>query len=154
NRPRLSPDPAERKEEFEQLLRETAERSGRRILFLLDGLDEVAQHDGGFPKLVFDNRIEGVLWVCAGRGEGELGAQFKAADEGLFPEGLPGLDKASSRAVLDLGCDRSIYALIRRDAEDTPAGGNVNPFLDELILRSAGLPLYLRLVVRDIWSAW
>jgi hypothetical protein len=40
--------------------------------------------------------------------------------------------------------------LVARDRPETPPNGNSNPFLEALVERSQGLPLYLRLVVQDI----
>ncbi len=154
-----STDPRERQDQFAKLLRETAaaeqgrpERERKRIIFLLDGLDEVAQNDRDFADVIFQNLAPGVVWACAGREEFELGKRFRAHQAHLpFGEnGLPALTDGDVREILDHECGRQIYELIARDRPETPPGGNSNPFLEELVKRSAGLPLYLRLLVQDI----
>jgi WD40 repeat protein len=153
-KPALSQNPDLRQEEFERLLARAA--AARRVVFLLDGVDEITQHDRDFPALIFRNCPPGVAWVCSGRGEDHLRATFRTnpAAHVFFPDGLGGLGVDAARAILDAECDRSIYDLIARDAPDTPAGENKNAFLTALAERSGGLPIYLRLVVRDIWNSW
>jgi WD40 repeat protein len=155
----IEADPRKRSDQFSRLLAEISRteaakpETGRRlILFLLDGLDEVCQHDRDFPNLIFGHVLRGVVWVCAGREEFELGKQFREAGAHLpFGDaGLPGLTDGNIREVLDRECGRQIYELIGRDHPNTPPDGNDNPFLTELVRRSGGLPLYLRLLVQDI----
>jgi tetratricopeptide (TPR) repeat protein len=155
----IEADPRKRMDQFSRLLTEVSqaeaakpERERRRILFLLDGLDEVCQHERDFPDLIFRHRLPGVVWLCAGRGEFGLAKRFRQAQAHLpFGEGgLPGLTEGNVREVLDHECGRQIYELIGRDHPNTPPGGNANPFLEELVRRSGGLPLYLRLLVQDI----
>lgn len=139
-----APQPDRREEQFEQLLARAA-APGRRIVFLLDGLDELTRHDRTFPALIFGNRPEGVAWVCSGRDEKHLGEAFRENGATVFfPDGLRGLDEPDTRAFLHAECDRLIYDLITRDDPDA--------FLNVLAERSQGLPIYLRLVVDDIRS--
>lgn len=156
---KLEADPQKRLKQFELRLahisRAQAELPApqqRRIVFLLDGLDEVIPQDREFPDLIIENQRPGVLWICAGRNVSELGKCFRAhhAHEPFGEDGLPPLRDGDLREILDKECGRQIYQLIARDRPDTPPNGNSNPFLDALVERSQGLPLYLRLVVQDI----
>jgi len=96
--------------------------------------------------------LAGVLWICAGRDVNELGKRMRehGAYEPFGEEGLPVLTDGDLREILDKECGRQIYELIVRDRPDAPPNGNSNPFLEALVERSQGLPLYLRLVVQDI----
>jgi len=155
----LDADPQKRADQFRlrlaEISREQAaepEKQRRRIVFLLDGLDEVLQNDREFAELIFENRLAGVLWICAGRDVNELGKRMRehGAHEAFGEEGLPVLTDGDLREILDKECGRQIYELIARDRPETPPNGNSNPFLEALVERSQGLPLYLRLVVQDI----
>ena len=44
----------------------------RRVVFLLDGLDEIARRDADFPGLPFPLSRPNVVRLCAGRPEGAL----------------------------------------------------------------------------------
>jgi hypothetical protein len=43
-----------------------------RVVFLLEGLDEIARRDADFPGLPFQLSRPDVVWLCAGRPEGAL----------------------------------------------------------------------------------
>jgi WD40 repeat protein len=155
----LEADPQKRGNQFRlrlaEISREQAaepEKQRRRIVFLLDGLDEVLQNDREFAELIFENLLAGVLWICAGRDVNELGKRMREqrAHEPFGEDGLPVLTDGDLREILDKECGRQIYELIARDRPETPPNGNSNPFLEALVARSQGLPLYLRLVVQDI----
>ena len=155
----LEADPQKRGNQFRlrlaEISREQAaepEKQRRRIVFLLDGLDEVLQNDREFAELLFENRLAGVLWICAGRDVNELGKRMRehGAHEPFGEDGLPVLTDGDLREILDKECGRQIYELIARDRPETPPNGNSNPFLEALVERSQGMPLYLRLVVQDI----
>src|SRR5262249_43447459 len=60
---------------LEQAVRLTpADPRGRppRVLFVLDGLDEIARQDPDFAEVPFRLDRPNVVWLCAGRPEGEL----------------------------------------------------------------------------------
>jgi tetratricopeptide (TPR) repeat protein len=146
-------------EQFSRLLKKAvlageAHPGGERpkIVFLVDGLDEIAQTEPEFAGLVLAHRFPGVVWVCAGRGEAGFGKLFREAGAHLPFEGghLPTLTDGDVRELLDQECGALIYQLIARDRPDAPAGGNANPFLHELVERSGRLPLYLRLLIQDL----
>lgn len=122
------------------------------IAFLLDGIDEVSAQDPDFLDVVLDNRVDRVVWVVAGQPHVQLHERLVSAGAHLPFEsaGLPPLTNAEVRAVIDAECGRAVYELYARDRAEAPEGGISNPFLDELVRRSAGLPLYLRLLVDDV----
>jgi hypothetical protein len=100
----LEADPQKRGNQFRLRLadisREQAalpEHQRRRIVFLLDGLDEVLQNDREFAELIFENRLAGVLWVCAGRDVNELGKRMReeGAHEPFGEDGLPVLTEGT-----------------------------------------------------------
>ena len=72
-----------------------------RILFFLDGLDEIERMDPGFARLPFDLIRPNVVWVCAGRPERTLPALF-AGDrcQHVFAGGLPPMESKDIRAML------------------------------------------------------
>src|SRR5262249_30228202 len=93
-------DPNELHDQLSQLVQEAAEHqlesSGRppRVLFVIDGLDEITRLEPGFPRVPFELTGSHVLWLCAGRPEGTLPQVF-AEVEGrcshVFAGGLPGM---------------------------------------------------------------
>lgn len=162
-------DPQKRLDQFKHLLREFAAAGGasgrRKIVILADGIDEVMAVDQSLVPLIFECRHSGVVWVCAGRDEESLrqqfhrdhcewfferGSQFKALrvenamDEGL----LPSLKDDDVRAffIEELG-----HRLPQFFGRDTMKGDKwSNEYVEEVIRRSDGLPLYLKLLVSDI----
>lgn len=120
---------------------------GERIVFVVDGLDEVARDDSTIGDLAFRLSKPGVLWLCAGRHEGVLAAVF--APERcvhLFPgKGLPALER------------EAINEWVKRDAPPGPRDdllrsedGRPSRWIDELIERAQGLPLYVHLAIEDL----
>ena len=155
----LESDPAKRDEQFERLLPHSwtgdaaRKPSSGRIVFLLDGLDEVCQLDRGFADLVLRNLLPGVVWVCSGREEFDLGRHTPRPVLAIFPSArtaCPDSPKTTYAEVLDLACGRQVYELLARDQMGPTSDVVINPFLMELVRRSDGLPLYLRLLVQDI----
>jgi hypothetical protein len=121
------------------------------VLLLLDGLDEVAGQSAEFVRLPPGLRQPGLLWICAGRPDPPLAEVFGGEGvDRLWPDGeLPPLAESSVRTLLEQECGRLRYQLFDRDEPDR-AGGYRNGFLDELVRRSEGLPLYVRLVIEDL----
>ena len=119
------------------------------VLFLLDGLDEIAGQHPELARLPLALREARLVWVCAGRREPPLADIFAAPGVGqLWENGeLPPLTKHDVRALIQRECDK--YELFRRD-EPQAGGGYHNPFVERLVERSAGLPLYVRLVIEDL----
>jgi WD40 repeat protein len=123
---------------------------GRRLIFLLDGLDEIADRDRGFvADIPLAIRGPSLTWLCAGRPEQGLPEAFAAAGATrVFPEGLPPMSTDDIRAMLMAYIGPLRKTLLRRDTED---GERIaNPFVDKVARLSEGLPLYVKYVVGDI----
>lgn len=121
------------------------------VLFLLDGLDEVASQHPDFARLPLSHQHPRLIWFCAGRGEPPLNEIFAAEGvERLWENGeLPPLAERDVRELIEQECGRQRYQLFERD-EQTDEGVYRNHFIEELVKRSEGLPLYVRLVIEDL----
>jgi hypothetical protein len=122
-----------------------------RFLVLADGLDELAPLDPRFPDLVKDLALPGTVWVQAGRPEQGLTAAFDAPGcEAVFgPGGLPLMSPEDIREMLEQGLGLGRHALLRRD-DEKPDGAIVNPFVDRVVTRAQGLPIYVHLLLEDL----
>ena len=125
----------------------------RQVLFVLDGLDEIAERDRTFvPDVVRGLPGRRVAWVCAGRPERGLAELFGDAQQ-PFPEGLPRMSEQDVRRALllvRLSRGRARDRLLSRDEE---RGGRVhNAFLERLAERSEGMPVYLNHALGDLQS--
>jgi hypothetical protein len=121
--------------------------SSRRLIILVDGLDEIAQREPEFLGLVVARALPNVTWLCFGRAER---AVLDALPDGAAPrvlgdEGLGPLDRRAVREYL-------LEELEARRAEflqhESPSGASA--FLDALTDGVRSLPLYQHLVVEDI----
>lgn len=87
-----------------------------RVLFVLDGLDEIQRLDPTFPQVPFDLREANVVWLCAGRPEGDLPRVFSPERcTHIFPGGLPGMTSQEIRGLLVDGTGMLKYRLVARD---------------------------------------
>ncbi|HUH03899.1 MAG TPA: NACHT domain-containing protein, partial [Kofleriaceae bacterium] len=131
-----------------QPMRELAEllraRGTRRVVFVLDGLDEIATIDPQFAAEVPLGLAPHAIWLCSGRAERGLGEVFAAADE-VFPGGLPGLGAADVRAMLLAKIGPLSKRLLRGDRDS-----GVNPFIDRVVANAHGLPIYVAYVIGDV----
>jgi tetratricopeptide (TPR) repeat protein len=138
--PRL-PD---RQRQWAEALEEAA-RTGKKVLFLVDGLDEIYRQEREFMELPFMALREGIVWVCAGRSERELEeALQRRGARWVFPEGLPPLGADAIRTMLTEHLGRLKYELFERDE------GDRNRFVEAVARKSEGLPLYVRMLVEDL----
>jgi WD40 repeat protein len=134
-------------EQLRMLLR----RLGRhRVLFVLDGLDEIAARD---PLFVADVplgvREPGVTWLCSGRPERDLSEALARADCVVpFPDGVPPMSSGDIRTMLLEKIGPLRRRLLRGDGEDQ--GRVINPFVERVSRAAAGLPLYVTYVVGDV----
>ncbi len=151
-------DPAKLFDQVRELLDEIGKLApekpgGRapRVLFFVDGLDEIARLDEGFLELPFLLSRENVVWVCAGRPEGRLPQVFSPERcTHLFPQGLPDMTEADIRAQLLESTLSRKYDLLALDQE---SGKTVtNPAVEAVVARAQGLPLYVHYVIQDIDS--
>lgn len=105
------------------------------VLFLLDGMDEAARRHPAVVSVPLEYASPRLLWICAGRADAALrDLSASAAADRLWAHGeLPAL------------APEVIRELIERECEQPPEA-----FITQLVTRSEGLPLYVRLVVADI----
>ncbi len=181
-------NPTERIKQFKKMLRKHASESGGKILFFVDGLDEIASLDVRFIDLIFDCQYPHVLWVCAGRDEEILLERFKRIPQVPSSEGsrddihpLRGIRRGVVGWFFECDSKYEVLRVERKEDEgllpplkaENVRGflieelGHRNPqlfkgdrkndkeewtnvFIQELVKRSDGLPLYLRLLVEDI----
>jgi hypothetical protein len=124
-----------------------------RVLFVLDGLDEIDRRDPSFAEVPFRLAGTRVLWVCSGRAERSLPQVFSPdrcthlLDGGLLP-----MSDDDIRAMLLEGSDALKYQLLPLDVEEPGEGAVrvVNAAVEAVVRRAAGLPLYVHLVVEDV----
>jgi recombinational DNA repair protein (RecF pathway) len=120
------------------------------VIFLLDGLDEGVRHEPELPEIPLRYQSPRVVWICAGRREESLRAlRDTEATQKLWGDGeLPPLTHDDIRAWLQNELERLRYELFELDRLD---GDELrNKFIEELTLRSEGLPLYVRMVIEDL----
>lgn len=126
--------------------------AGRRVVFLLDGLDEIAARDARFAQeapLALTG--SGILWVCAGRPEYDLPVVFAAAGAlQPFLDGVPDMDAGDIRTLLLERIGPLRKHLLRHDQEQGERIGN--PFVEKVAQAAAGVPLYVKYVIDDIFA--
>ena len=119
----------------------------QRIVFILDGLDEITSRDTHFARDVpLSLRLPGVVWLCAGRPEQGLSQLFSPEiAHHPFLEGLPPMREGDIRAML---LDKLNGELRKRlVGQDRERGQQViNPFIEKVATDAHGLPLYDRSV--------
>lgn len=121
-----------------------------RVSIVVDGLDELGPEASEFIRqVVFSTARPGLYWLCAGREQGELSrALAEGSFVSLFPRGLPGMRAEDVRAWLLSESGRMRGKLLQRDSESD--GAPSNAFIDAVVERAQGLPLYVRYVVADV----
>jgi WD40 repeat protein/DNA-directed RNA polymerase subunit RPC12/RpoP len=129
-----------------------------RVLFIVDGLDEIERLDPDFPQIPFRLAFPNVVWVCAGRAERTLPQVFTpVSSRHVFPGGLPAMSAQDIRSMLLEDSAALKYELLRRDSEQQdPESGDVrvtNPAVEAVVQRAAGLPLYVHFVLQDLLAA-
>ncbi len=117
-----------------------------RVLFVLDGLDEIARGDRDFAETPFELNKVNVVWLCAGRPEETLYQTFRPERcTHLFAGGLERMRPVDIRAMLVEGTAKLKYDLLKRDDER-----NGNALVNAVAAQADGLPLYVRFVVEDV----
>jgi len=120
-----------------------------RVLFVLDGLDEIARSDRDFAEVPFQLNRNNIVWLCVGRPEPTLNHVFRAERcTHLFPNGLEWMEGDDIRAMLVEGTGKLKYDLLKQDDEGT--GAPDNALVDAVVSCAQGLPLYVRFVVEDV----
>jgi len=123
---------------------------GRRVILILDGLDEIARRDPGFAaEIPLKLRFPGVLWVLAGRPEADLERDMREyAAERLFENGLPPMSAGDIRTMILNKIGPLRKKLLVQDHEQGEQV--INPFIELVTKRAAGLPLYVKYVIGDV----
>ncbi len=159
---RPAPNPNDLHGQLRDLLDEIEARAvegpdGRplRVVFMLDGLDEIARVDEEFLQVPFELNRSSVVWVCAGRPEGVLRQFFSSGTcTHVFPGGLPAMSEEDIRAMLLEGTGSLKYELLELDIEQAGDDGEpdriINRAVSAVVNRADGLPLYVRFVVQDL----
>jgi tetratricopeptide (TPR) repeat protein/DNA polymerase III delta prime subunit len=143
----IEPEPRlpDRQKQLVEALEEAVSKTSKKVLFLVDGLDEIYRLEREFLNVPFMTIRERIVWVCAGRSEGDLEEALKnRGAEEVFPDGLPPLDEQATRAMLIEHLGRLKYDLFERDE------GERNRFVEAVTRKSEGLPLYVRMVIEDL----
>lgn len=125
----------------------------KRVLFILDGIDEIARLDSEFTKIPFEMNFPNVVWLCVGREEGKLAAIFSPQNcVHVFEEGVPPLSSEDIRAMMLEQPGEMKYGLLKRDVEQITADRErtQNPFVESVVENAKGLPLYVRFVIDDL----
>ena len=122
----------------------------KKVVFVLDGLDELLSRDATFAEdipLGLDSMR--ITWVCSGRPEPELVKVFSNSRViNPYPNGLPAMQIQDIRSMLleRIGLFRN--KLLAGDKEK--GDEVVNPFIDLVAKRAEGLPLFVNYVTQDV----
>ncbi len=122
----------------------------KKVVFVLDGLDELLSRDATFAEdipLGLDSMR--ITWVCSGRPEPELVKVFSNPRViNPYPNGLPAMQTQDIRSMLleRIGLFRN--KLLAGDKEK--GDEVVNPFIDLVAKRAEGLPLFVNYVTQDV----
>lgn len=151
----LAPNPVERRVQFGAAVEQASAASNKKILFLIDGLDEIQPLESTFVSLILSAQASNVIWLCAGRPESAIEEPLRQGGATwLFAEGLPKMNEQAIRVMLTAQLARLKYALFKRDR--LVDGEYENRFVEELVRKSEGLPLYVCMVIEDLctgkWS--
>lgn len=140
----LGDDPDVLEERLAHLLKQVTEPAS--VVFVLDGLDEIARVDPGFVNLPL--RLLGAVWLCAGRPDPvPLSAFAPGRCKWVFsPDGLPPLEPKSVAEWLKRDAPPALRDMIVREERN----GCVSQWVSEVSARSGGLAAYIRLVVDDL----
>lgn len=122
----------------------------RHVVFVLDGMDEVAQRDPDFAREVpLALRLRGVVWLCAGRPERGLPEAFRQGGAlEPFPDGLPRMSAGDIRTMLLEKIGPLRRKLLKGDRDE--GDRVVNPFIERVAKNAEGLPIYVKYVVGDV----
>jgi hypothetical protein len=132
----------------ETALRLLADSGFDRIVLVLDGLDEIARREQRFITDLVGRlaKIERLMVLASSRPErGIPEAMVAAGAFAPWPAGLPGMSPAELRAMLVNLLPRAARKLVGDDKADDVVR---NRFVDTLVARADGLPLYVAMVVQ------
>jgi hypothetical protein len=124
------------------------------VLFVLDGMDEIAQLDSEFAQRLLGFQRHNAIWLCSGRVEGRLGEVFSSDRcTHVFPGGMPPMTSDDVRSMLLEDTGELKYQLLALDRERVDVLEEIeqsNAAVDAVVERAHGLPLYVALVASDI----
>lgn len=142
----------ERRPPFEILREQLANLGKRRVIFILDGLDEIAEVDRRFAAEVpLSLAGPNLTWLCAGRPEyglQEVFAEGKKCRHLFPPDGLPTLREDGVRAMILEKIGHLRRKLLMQDRDE--GGAVINPFIVNVAKCARGLPIYVTYVIGDI----
>jgi len=134
----------------------TAQGNPPRVTFYIDGMDEIERVDPSVLELPFRLQKPNCLWICVGRPERAIPSVFSPDRcRHLFEGGLPPMSDADIRAILVEETGALKYELLGLDREVLLQEGLsrvTNPFVDAIVARASGLPLYVHYIVQDLIS--
>lgn len=122
-----------------------------RFIIIADGLDEIAASDPEIVETITSLAHPGTVWILAGRAEYGLDRTFgETHGERIFSgTGLQEMPSHEIWALLMQGLGSGRFSLVARD-EDQEDGSVRNAFVEAVIDRAAGLPLYVKLLIEDL----
>lgn len=129
-----------------------------RLIFILDGLDEIMRTDATFASdIILRHRdLPAVLWICAGRPEGRLPELFgpdKAVPVFDAASGLPPMSENDVRGMIMEKIGPLTRKLLANDRDITTTDGRAriqNGFIEKVTRLAEGRPQYVKYVVGDI----
>ncbi len=122
------------------------------IWIFLDNFDEMIEQEPRFIDIVRRLAVPGTVWLMCGRPEHGLDQEFSRDDlaEHIFEDGVPMMSAEDIRAMLLEGLGQARYALLKRDEDDED--GTHNIFIENVVDKARGLPLYVELLLDDLRS--
>ena len=117
----------------------------------VDGVDEIIGSDRSIVAMFYELVIPGSIWTFSGRPENNLNETFKIHNaEFIFQNGLPLLSENDIREMLIDGLGKIKYDLLKLDLDEN--NGIENAFIQKVIEKAQGLPIYVSLLIRDLCS--
>ncbi len=131
---------------------------GKKLILILDGMDEILSRDEGFAEEIpLALRYPGIYWICSGRSEERLEQAFRS--QGAirpYPDGLPKMSTQDIRGMLleKIGPLRKKLLINDEEKVGDKAHNEVsNPFVELVASRADGLPLYVKYVIGDVLAS-
>ena len=117
----------------------------------VDGVDEIISSDRSIVAMFYELVLQGTVWTFSGRPENNLNDTFKGHNaDFIFQNGLPLLSENDIREMLLDGLGKIKYDLLKLDLDDN--NGIENKFIQKVIEKAQGLPIYVSLLIRDLCS--
>ena len=122
----------------------------KKLIIILDGLDEINIRDKEFATdIPASLNYPNLIWVCFGRPEASLEKLFELNNALTpFSDGLPPMSSNDIRGMIMEKIGPIKKKLLLQDKEND--GRVVNPFIDLVVKKADGLPLYVKYVIGDV----